>query len=44
MNGQTIIEMNTWLADAKARLETFGVFSMYYGTGVEDLEPIVIER
>lgn len=41
---QTIIEMNTWLADAKASLETFGTFSMYYGTGVEDLEPIVIER
>jgi hypothetical protein len=41
---QMIIEQNTWLADAKASLETFGAFSRYYGTDLEDLEPIVIER
>lgn len=41
---QTIIETNTWLAEAKARLETFGAFSRFYGTDLEDLEPIVIVR
>lgn len=41
---QTVIEQNMWLAKAKASLETFGIWSSYYGSGVEDLEPIVIER
>ena len=41
---QTIIEQNKWLADAKAGLETFGCFSKYWGQGIEDLEPIKVER
>lgn len=40
----TIIDQNNWLAKAKASLAAYGRFSLYYGTGVEELEPIVIER
>lgn len=40
----TIIEQNAWLVDAKARLEAYGIFSAYYGSDLEELEPIVIER
>lgn len=41
---QTVIEQNEWLAKAKANLATWGSLSRYYGSGLEDLEPIVIER
>ena len=41
---QTIIEQNEWLAKAKAGLAVWGTWSMYYGTGVEELEPITINR
>ena len=41
---QTIIEQNEWLAHAKASIKTHGVFSKYIGTGVEDMEPIIIKR
>lgn len=34
-----ILEYNKWLAQAKASVDTFGIFSGYYGL-VEDLEPI----
>ena len=37
---QTIIEMNKWLADAKASVKTYGCFSPYWHKGVENLEPI----
>ena len=41
---QTIIEQNKWLANAKAGLNTYGCFSRYWGQGIENLEPIKIER
>jgi hypothetical protein len=41
---QTIIEQNSWLAQAKADVDAFGIASFYYGLGVEDLEPIKIKR
>lgn len=41
---QTLIEQNSWLAEAKAELGMFGAWSKYYGSGLEDLEPIVVER
>ena len=37
---QTIIDCNEWLAKAKASAKTFGVWSSYYGLGVEDMEYI----
>ena len=41
---QTIIEQNSWLVQAKADVDAFGIASFYYGLGVEDLEPIKIKR
>ena len=41
---QTIIEQNQWLSKAKASLNTYGCFSKYWGQGIENLEPIKIER
>ena len=41
---QTIIEQNQWLSNAKASLNTYGCFSKYWGQGIENLEPIKIER
>ena len=41
---QTIIAQNEWLAEAKASLSVYGVFSSYYNSGVEKLEPIIIKR
>ena len=41
---QTIIEQNEWLAKAKSGLATWGTWSMYYGSGVEELEPITIDK
>ena len=41
---QTVIGQNKWLADAKASLEVYGCFSKYWGQGIENLEPIKIER
>lgn len=41
---QTIINQNTWLANAKASKATYGCFSKYYNVNLDDLEPIVIDR
>lgn len=41
---QTVIDQNKWLADAKSHLATWGTWSRYYGSGLEDLDPIIIER
>lgn len=41
---QVIVEQNEWLARAKSRLDTFGRFSKYYNSGLEDVTPIIIER
>ena len=41
---QTVIKENSWLAKAKASLNTYGKWSAYYGSGLEKLEPIAIER
>jgi hypothetical protein len=41
---QTIIDANTFLAEAKADLRTWGVFSGYTGTDLEELTPIMIQR
>lgn len=40
----TVIEMNKWLAQAKASKRSFGWFSMYVYEDVESLEPIVIPK
>ena len=37
---QTVIDCNKWLAEAKASAKTFGLWSVYYGLGVEDMEYI----
>lgn len=41
---QTIIEYNQWLAEAKASKEIYGIFSLYYGTDVDNMQPITIKR
>lgn len=41
---QTIIEMNTWLAQAKASKQTYGNWSMYYNVDIENLAPISLSR
>lgn len=41
---QTVIDQNEWLAYAKAHVAAWGTWSRYYGTDLENLEPIVIER
>ena len=41
---QTIIEQNEWLANAKADLAVWGTWSIYYGTDLEELEPIVVRK
>lgn len=38
---QTIIELNTWLAEAKANKQTYGCFSNYYYIDLDNIEPIV---
>lgn len=37
---QSVISCNNWLANAKASVKTFGIWSRYYGLGVEDIEYI----
>lgn len=41
---QTIIEYNQWLAKAKTNKEIYGIFSFYYGTDVDNMQPIMIKR
>ena len=41
---QTVIEMNTWLAEAKASKQTLGNWSAYYNIDLDSLEPITLER
>lgn len=41
---QEIIKQNEWLARAKASVETYGCFSMYYKINFSELTPIVISR
>lgn len=41
---QKVITYNSWLAESKAELRVYGAWSGYYGSGVEELEPIVIEK
>lgn len=41
---QTIIECNQWLAKAKANKKMYGIFSFYYGTDVDNMQPITIKR
>lgn len=41
---QEIIKQNQWLAKAKASVETYGCFSMYYNINFSELTPIVISR
>lgn len=41
---QVIIDQNEWLAHAKSRLDAWGRFSKYYGSGLEEVTPIIIER
>ena len=36
----TIIEQNTWLVNTKASVREFGVWSIYYNLGVEEMEYI----
>lgn len=36
----TIVEQNKWLANAKASVREYGVWSSYYGLGVEEMEYI----
>ena len=37
---QAIIEKNTWLVETKTSVKKYGMWSLYYGLGVEDLEYI----
>lgn len=37
---QTVIDCNKWLARARASVKTFGLWSGYYGLGVEYMEYI----
>lgn len=37
---QAIIEKNTWLVEVKTSVKKYGMWSLYYGLGVEDLEYI----
>lgn len=39
ING-TIVELNMWLVNAKARVQEYGAWSLYYGLGVEEMEYI----
>ena len=41
---QTVIEQNKWLAEAKADIETYGCFSQYYNSGIENIDPIKIKK
>lgn len=38
----SVNKSNEWLAEANKELNTYGIFSMYYGSNLEDLEYIVI--
>lgn len=35
---QTIVERNMWLVEAKASIKKYGVWSIYYGLNIENLE------
>lgn len=37
---QAIIEKNTWLVEVKTSVKKYGMWSLYYGLGIEDLEYI----
>lgn len=37
---QTIIEQNHWLAEAKSSLKLYGMWSMYYDLGIENMDYI----
>lgn len=39
---ESVAKSNQWLTDANNKLNTFGIFSMYYGSNIEELEYIVI--
>lgn len=41
---QIIIELNTWLAEAKASKSIYGCFSPYYYLDLDSLEPIVAHQ
>lgn len=40
---EIVAETNAWLEDAKDSLNTYGIFSRYYGTDLDELEYIVLE-
>jgi hypothetical protein len=44
MIGWGIIEYNQWLAEAKTNKKMYGIFSFYYGTDVDNMQPITIKR
>lgn len=37
---QTVIDCNKWLAEARASVKTYGLWSVYHGLGVEYMEYI----
>ena len=41
---ETVENANAWLTSAKADIRTFGIFSKYYKSGVEDLDYIVLKN
>ena len=38
----TVIEMNKWLADARASKDFYGIFSSYYLLDLSSIDPIII--
>jgi hypothetical protein len=38
----TVIEMNKWLADARASKDFYGIFSAYYLLDLDSIDPIII--
>ena len=41
---QTIIELNTWLSDAKASKATLGIFSGYYLMDLDGIEYLTVKK
>lgn len=39
---ESVSKSNEWLEDANKNLDTFGIFSIYYGTELEELDYIII--
>lgn len=38
-----VIDANQWLTQAKASIEAWGCFSKYFGLGIEDVLPIMVQ-